>query len=268
MTRVPIVVRVIAVAYLAVLVGAPVALLFQRTFAPGLSAFWHAVGDPQMLAALRLTLEVAAVAVPCNAIFGVGASLLIVRRPSWFTRVLDTVIDVPLAISPIIIGLVLELAYASNGWFGPALARAGWQVMFSFPGVVLASIFVSLPLVTREVVPLLREVGDHQEQTAATLGAGRVRIFWTVTLRSILWAVAYGVTLTFARVIGEYGAVLIVSGNIAFKTQTLTLDIADNFDNFNTYQGFVGATLLAIASIVVLVILGRARHKELLRYEH
>lgn len=190
------------------------------------------------------------------------------RHPSRFTRVLDTVIDVPLAISPIIVGLVLELVYAQDGWFGSALAKFGWKIMFSFPGIVIASIFVSLPMVSRQVIPLLREMGNHQEQTASTLGAGPVRIFFTITMRSITWATAYGVSLTLARVIGEYGAVLIVSGNIALVTQTLTLDIGANFDNFNSYQGFVGAVLLALASIVLLLILGMARHRERKRNDY
>jgi sulfate transport system permease protein len=132
----------------------------------------------------------------------------------------------------------------------------------------MASIFVSLPLVSRQVIPLLRELGNHQEQTASTLGAGPVRIFFTITMRSITWATAYGVSLTLARVIGEYGAVLIVSGNIALVTQTLTLDIGANFENFNNYQGFVGAVLLALASIVLLLVLGVARHRERKRNEY
>jgi sulfate/thiosulfate transport system permease protein len=175
---------------------------------------------------------------------------------------------VPLAISPIIVGLILELAYAEGGWFGTDLARVGFHVIFSFWGIVLASVFVSLPLVSRQVIPILREVGPHQEQTAATLGAGPVRIFRTVTLRSIQWAAAYGVTLSIARVVGEYGAVLIVSGNIAFLTQTLTLDIGYNFDNFSDYQGFVGAVLLATASVAVLALLSVARARERSRSVH
>ena len=260
--------RYIVLVYLAMLIGAPVVFIFQQALAHGTSAFWHALHDPQMDAAMWLTIRVAAIAVPFNVLFGVGASLWIVRRPSWFTHVLDTLIDVPLAISPIIIGLILELAYAQNGWFGAPIAKMGLQIIFSLPGIVMVSALVSLPLVSREVVPLLREIGVHQEQTAATLGASPTRIFFTVTLRSISWATAYGVTLTLARVIGEYGAVLIISGNIAFLTQTLTLDIGSNFDNFNSYQGFVGAVLLATTSILVLLVLGVARGHERRRNEY
>ncbi|MGA2294079.1 MAG: ABC transporter permease subunit [Acidimicrobiales bacterium] len=268
MTRSKLILRSLVLLYIAALVGVPLFFVFQQAFIHGFGAFFSALRDQAMDHAILLTALVAVVAVPLNVIFGVGASLWIVRHPTRFTRVLDTVIDVPLAISPIIVGLVLELVYAQNGWFGSALAKLGWQIMFSFPGIVMASIFVSLPLVSRQVIPLLREIGDHQEQTASTLGAGPLRIFFTITMRSITWATAYGVSLTLARVIGEYGAVLIVSGNIALVTQTLTLDIGANFDNFNNYQGFVGAVLLAMASIVLLLVLGVARHRERKRNEY
>jgi sulfate transport system permease protein len=268
MTRSTLLLRIAVLVYVGVLIGVPLVFVFQQAFVHGLGAFWTALRDQQMDHAIVLTALVALVAVPLNVLFGVGASLWIVRHPTRFSRVLDTVIDVPLAISPIIVGLVLELVYAQGGWFGPLLAKLGWRVMFSFPGIVMASIFVSLPLVSRQVIPLLRELGNHQEQTASTLGAGPVRIFFTITMRSITWATAYGVSLTLARVIGEYGAVLIVSGNIALVTQTLTLDIGANFDNFNNYQGFVGAVLLAMASIVLLLILGVARHRERKRNEY
>jgi sulfate transport system permease protein len=268
MKRSPRWLRVAVLIYVMALIGLPLVFVFQQAFSHGVATFWSALRDQPMDKAIILTAKIAVLAVPLNAMFGIGASLWIVRHPSRVTRVLDTLIDVPLAISPIIVGLVLELAYAQNGWFGPALARLGWRVIFSIPGMVMASVFVSLPLVSRQVIPLLREIGNHQEQTAATLGAGPVRIFLTITMRSITWASAYGVSLTLARVIGEYGAILIVSGNIALVTQTLTLNIGANFDNFNSYQGFVGAVLLSLVSIVVLLILGVARHRERKRHDY
>jgi sulfate transport system permease protein len=268
MKRSPVILRVVVLLYVGALVGLPLVFVFQQALIHGLGTFFKAFGDNQMDTAMLLTAKVALIAVPLNVFFGVGVSLWIVRHPSRLTRVIDALIDIPLAISPIIIGLVLELVYAQNGWFGSALAALGWRIMFSLPGIVMASIFVSLPLVSRQVIPLLREMGDHQEQTAATLGAGPVRIFFTITMRSITWATAYGVSLTLARVIGEYGAVLIVSGNIALVTQTLTLNIGANFDNFNDYQGFVGAAVLAMASIALLLILGVARHRERKRHEY
>src|ERR1017187_9838487 len=268
MTRSPVALRIAVLCYIGVLIGVPLIYVFQQAFIHGFGAFWTALRDQQMDHAIFLTALVALVAAPLNVLFGVGASLWIVRHPSRFTRVLDTIIDVPLAISPIIVGLVLELVYAQGGWFGSLLAKLGWQIMFSFPGIVMASIFVSLPLVSRQVIPLLRELGDHQEQTASTLGASPLRIFFTITLRSITWATAYGVSLTLARVIGEYGAVLIVSGNIGYVTETLTLNIGNNFENFTPYQGFVGAGLLALSSLFVLLVLGLARHRERLRHEY
>jgi sulfate transport system permease protein len=247
--------------YVAALLGVPLVFVFQQAFSHGWAALWAALHDHAMDEAILLTAKVVVLAVPLNVFFGIGASLWIVRHPSRISHVLDVLIDIPLAISPIVVGLILELAYAQNGWFGSTFAKLGWKVMFSLPGIVVASIFVSLPLVSRQVIPLLREIGDHQEQTAATLGAKPTRIFFTITLRSIAWACAYGVTLTLARVIGEYGAVLIVSGNIAMLTQTLTLNIGANFENFNGYQGFVGALLLALVSVLVLVVIGVARHR-------
>jgi len=255
-------------AYIGILVGVPLLFVFQRTLAPGWSACWTALHDSAMDAALWLTVRVVLVAVPLNTAVGVATALWIVRRPSWASRLLDRLLDVPMALSPIIIGLMLELAYAQNGWFGRPLAAVGLQIIFSFPGIVMASMVVSLPLVARQLIPLLHEVGTHQEETAASLGAGPVRIFFTITVRSIQWATAYGVALTLARVLGEYGAVLIVSGNIAFLTQTMTLNIGNNFDNYNAYQGFVGASVLAMMSVIILLVLGFARHRERKRHEH
>ncbi len=268
MKRPPLLLRIGVLCYVGVLVGVPLAFLFQQAFRRGWGAFWTALHDHTMDSALILTAKVAVVAVPLNVLFGVGVSLWIVRHPSRFTRILDRLIDVPLAVSPIIVGLILELTYAQNGWFGSALSALGWRVIFSTPGIVMASAFVSLPLVSRQVIPLLRVIGDHQEQTASTLGASPVRIFCTITLRSIAWAVIYGVTLTLARVIGEYGAVLVVSGNIAVVTQTLTLNIGANFENYNSYQGFVGAVVLALMSVAVLLVLSIARQRERRRSEY
>ncbi len=268
MKKSPLWLRLLVLVYVLGLIGVPLGFVFQRMFAHGWSALVSAFGDPSMRSAMWLTLRVVLVAVPVNTVVGVGVAIWIVRHPSWRTKLIDRVIDVPLAISPIIIGLMLELAYASNGWFGRPEAALGLHIIFSYPGIVLASVFVSLPLVSRQLIPLLREIGDHQEQTAASLGAGPVRIFLTITMRSILWATAYGVSLTTARVLGEYGAVLIVSGNITGLTQTLTLNIGSNFENYNAFQGFVGAGVLATTSVLILLVLGIARHRERKRHEH
>jgi sulfate transport system permease protein len=249
-------------AYIGILIGAPLLLVFQRAFVEGWSAFVTALSAPETLSAIRLTVIVALIATPLNVAFGIAIALVIVRRPSWFTRALNVIIDVPLAISPIIVGLMLELAYASNGWFGTQFAAWGWNVMFSWPGIVLASAVVSLPLVAREVIPVLHDVGTSQEETAATLGASPWQTFRGVTMASIGGAALYGGTLTLARVIGEYGAVLIVSGNVALHTQTLTLNIAENFENYMPQQGFAGSAVLALMSIVVLLTLTALRRRE------
>jgi sulfate transport system permease protein len=262
MRRHSLTLRILVLLYVGALLALPLGFVFEQALMHGWSQFWSALHDSAMDKSIWLTAKVVVVALPLNVLFGVGVSLWIVRHPSKITRAIDVLIDVPLAISPIIVGLILELAYAQNGWFGSTFAALGLKIMFSYPAIVLASVFVSLPLVSRQVIPLLREVGDHQEQTAQTLGAKPARIFFTITLRSITWATAYGVTLTLARVLGEYGAVLIVSGNIALLTQTLTLNIGANFENFNSYQGFVGSLLLALVSVVVLVFLGIARNFE------
>ncbi len=268
MKRRSLTLRILVLCYVGALVALPLGFVFQQAFSRGVSAFVSALSNAEMDSALWLTLRVAVVAVPLNVIFGLGVSLWIVRHPSWLTRIFDTLIDLPLAMSPIIIGLALELAYAQGGWLGRPLGAWGLHIMFTYWAIVVASVFVSLPLVSRQVMPLLRAVGTHQEETAQTLGAGRARIFLTVTMRSIMWAMAYGVTLTIARVIGEYGSVLIVSGNIGFRTETLTLNISNNFDNYTPYQGFIGVSLLSTVSILVLLVLGLARHRERLRHEY
>lgn len=254
-------------AYIGLLIGVPLFLVFQRAFAEGWSAFITAINTAETKSAIRLTVIVALLVTPLNLAFGIAVALAIVRRPTRFSRAMNVVIDVPLALSPIVIGLMLELAYASNGWFGPQLAAVGWQIMFSWPGIAMASAVVSLPLVVREVVPILSELGTSQEATAATLGATRWQIFRTITLPSISSAALYGGTLTLARVIGEYGAVLIVSGNVALHTQTLTLNIAENFENYMPQQGFAGSALLAMLSILVMMALAGLRRRERIFYE-
>ena len=254
--------RIAVFSYVGLLIGVPLFLVFQRAFADGWSAFVAAVTVPETASAIRLTVLVALLVTPLNVAFGVAVAMSIVRRPTRFTRLVNTLIDVPLAISPIVIGLMLELAYASNGWFGQSLARIGWQIMFTWPGIAMASAVVSLPLVVREVIPVLHELGTSQEATAETLGASKWHVFRTVTLPNITSASLYGGTLTLARVIGEYGAVLIVSGNVALHTQTLTLNIAENFENYMPQQGFAGSALLAILSIIVMIALAGLRRRE------
>jgi sulfate transport system permease protein len=255
--------RAAVLTYLALLVGLPVGYLFYNAFSSGFGAFWRAVTQPAAVSALWLSAKIALVVVPVNTVVGIGAALLLARRRFVGRRFLDLTFDVPIAVSPIIIGLALLLAYAPLGsWFGPWLARHGIMAIFSPTGIALASMAVSLPYVLRSVVPVLVEVGETQEAAARTLGAGAWRRFFTITLPAIRWGVLYGVTLTLARTLGEFGAVLVVSGNQS-KTQTMTLWIANEWEqNYNELSSFAGAVVLASISIVVLVVLSILRSRE------
>jgi sulfate transport system permease protein len=255
--------RVVALLYVALLVGLPVGFLFGKAFASGFGSFWHQVTQPGAVGALELSAKVAAIAVPVNAIVGVGAGMLLARRRFVGKRLLDLTFDVPMAVSPLIIGLALFLAYSRIGFIGPWLLSHGIMIAFSVPGVVMATMAVSLPYVLRSIVPVLVEIGESQEQAARTLGAGAWRRLLTITLPAIRWALLYGIALTLARTLGEFGAVLVVSGNIAGKTQTLPLYIYSAWDqNLNDAGAFAGAVVLAAISITVLVVLSILRARE------
>ena len=245
--------RTLALGYLALLLLLPVALVFWRTFENGVAAVIEAITTPAALHAFFLTVEVTAIAVPLNAIFGVLAALALVRgrfRGKWL---FDALIDIPFAVSPVVVGLALMLVFGRTGWFGDELLAAGIQVIFSVPGIVLATIFVSLPFVAREVAPVLQEIGDEQEQAAATLGASTWQTFWRVTLPAIRWGVAYGVVLSTARAIGEFGAVSVVSGKLAGQTETLPLLVEKRFQNFDLAGAYAASALMAAIALVTLV---------------
>jgi sulfate transport system permease protein len=254
--------RFTALAYLAVLLCVPVGLVFWRTFEHGLGVPWHAVTTPDARHAFWLTILIALIAVPANTVFGVVLALAIVRKPFPGKGLVNAVVDLPLALSPIVVGLSLLLLYGRLGWFGPALARHGIQIVFALPGMILATIFISLPFVVREVVPVLREIGTEQEQAAATLGASGFQTFRRITLPAIRWAVAYGVVLTTARCLGEFGAVSVVSGRLAGKTDTLTLYVQAQFENFNVTGAYAASVLLAVIAIATLVAMNVFRPKE------
>jgi sulfate/thiosulfate transport system permease protein len=245
--------RVLALGYLAVLLLVPVGLIFYRTFEKGLGFLIDSISTPAAIHALFLTLEVAAITVPLNAAFGVLAALALVRGRFPGKRLLDALIDLPFAISPIVIGLSLLLLYGRTGWFGPALADAGIQIVFSVPGIVLATVFVSMPFVVREVAPVLAEIGEEQEQAAATLGANGWQTFWRITLPAIRWGLAYGIVLSTARAIGEFGAVSVVSGKIAGETDTLTLLVEQRFQNFDLAGAYAASALLAVIALGTLL---------------
>ena len=243
--------RGIALAYLGVVLLLPVGLILWQANGEGWGNLLDAMTTPEALAAMKLTLISVAIAVPLNTIFGVGCALLLVRKDFRGKGLLNAVIDLPFALSPVVIGLALLLVYGNEGWFGSWLVENGIQIVASTPGIVMACMFVSLPFVVREVMPVLREVGTEQEEAASTLGAGFWQTFWRVTLPSIRWGVGYGVVLTTARVLGEFGAVSVISGSLA-ENRTLPLYVEAAFRNFDT-AGFLGATIvLAVIAFIAL----------------
>jgi sulfate/thiosulfate transport system permease protein len=254
--------RFVALAYLALLLALPVAMIFYRTFEHGLSAVWAAASAPNAEHAFWLSIELVAIAVPLNTVFGIGIALALERgrfRGRWL---LGLLIDLPFAISPVVVGLALVLVYGRTGWFGDWLATHGIQVIFSVPGMVLATAFVSLPFVARETIPVLRELGIEAEQAAATLGANAWQTFRRITLPAIRWGVVYGVVLTTARALGEFGAVSVVSGRIEGQTQSLPLYVQDRFENFDptgAYTAAVILALLAFATLLAMNLLTRSR---------
>src|SRR5436190_22215459 len=246
-------VRTVALGYLALLLLAPVAMIFYRTFEHGLGPVWDAVSAPNAQKAFWLSIEVVLIAVPLNTVFGIGMALLLERGRFKGKALLGMLIDVPFAISPVVVGLALVLVYGKTGWLGDWLTEHGIQVIFSVPGIVLATAVVSLPFVARETIPVLHELGTDAEQAAATLGASGWQTFWRVTLPGIRWGVVYGVVLTTARALGEFGAVSVVSGRIQGQTQTLPLYVQDRFENFDITGAYVASLVLALLALGTLL---------------
>jgi sulfate transport system permease protein len=254
--------RVLALGYLALLLLVPVGLIFYRTFEHGVGAVWESITTPAAIHAFQLTLEVTAIAVPLNTVFGIVMAMALARGEWRGKGLVNALIDLPFAVSPVVIGLSLILVYGIDGWLGGALADLGIQVIFSLPGIVLATIFVSLPFVVREVTPVLREIGDEQEQAAATLGASRWQTFSRITLPAIRYGIAYGVVLSMARAIGEFGAVSVVSGKIAGETDTLTLLVENRYQNFDVAGAYAASALLALIALATLLLMLRLRPRK------
>jgi sulfate/thiosulfate transport system permease protein len=246
--------RAAALGYLAIVLVVPLSMIVYHTFEDGLAPVWDALTDPAFVHALQLTLVTVAIAVPANTIFGVACAMALVRRTSnrgsWF---FNSAIGLPLALSPVVVGLSLVLVYGQDGWLGGWLVENGIQVIFSTPGIVLATIFVTLPFVVREVTPVLREVGTEQDEAAWTLGATPAQTFWRITLPAIRWGVAYGVVLTTARALGEYGAVAVVSGRLAGQTETLTIHVDEQYLRFEEVAAYTTALVLALLAVLTLV---------------
>ena len=238
--------RSTALAYLAALVIVPVGMVFYRAFEDGAAAAWEAVTTPQAQHAFYLTVLIAAIAVPLNAVFGVITAILMTRNEFPGKRLLNAIVDLPFAVSPVVIGLALILVWGRDGWF------AMTTVIFSVPGMVLATIFISLPFVVREVIPVLEEEGDEQELAASTLGGNAWQVFRRITLPTIRYGLAYGIVLSTARALGEFGAVSAVSGRISGRTETMTLYVEDRFQSFDLAGAFAASVVLALLAIAVL----------------
>ncbi len=254
--------RSIAIGYLGLLLALPVGLVFYRAFEHGLNSFWEAISTPEALHALWLTCLMVLIAVPLNTLFGVLCAMVLVRQQFRGKALLNAAVDLPFAVSPVVIGLALILVYGRKGWIGDWLIDNGIRVIFSTPGMVLASIFVSLPFVVREVVPVLREIGTEQEQAAEVLGASPVQTFVRITLPAIRWGVAYGVVLTTARVLGEFGAVSIVSGKLSGQTETLPLFVENQFQRFDLAGAYAASVVLAALALGTLLFMNLLRPKE------
>src|SRR5437870_13276444 len=249
-------VRFASLGYLAVLLVAPVGYVFWKTFQHGFGPAWHAVTTPDAVHALKVTLILTAIAVPANTIFGVLSALAIVRHRFPGAGIFNAVVDLPLALSPVVVGLALLLLYGRSGWLG------GHHVVFALPGMALATMFVSLPFVVREVVPVLREIGTEQDQAASTLGASALQTFRRVTWPAIRWATAYGVVLTTARALGEFGAGSVVPGRLAGQTESLTLYVHDRYQSFDNTGAHAAAVLLALLALATLLLLTRLKPNE------
>jgi sulfate transport system permease protein len=254
--------RGFALGYLGLIVLVPLGYVTYHTFATGAGQAWAALKDPNTLHAFQITLIAVAIAVPLNTVFGIACGLAVVRRRFPGKGIVNAFVDLPLALSPVVVGVALYILYGRSGWFGPFLTRHGFQVLFALPSIVLATIFVSVPFVAREVIPTLREIGSDQEQAAHTLGASGWQTFWRVTLPSIRWAVIYGVATTAARCLGEYGSVAIVSGAVEGKTETATLRVGDYYQNFDLPGAYAVSLLLAALAICILVGMSMIRPRE------
>nr|WP_090343225.1 sulfate ABC transporter permease subunit CysW [Mycolicibacterium malmesburyense]CRL74144.1 sulfate ABC transporter permease [Mycolicibacterium malmesburyense] len=245
--------RYLALAYVIVLVIVPVGLILWRTFSPGIGAFVESIRTPAAISALNLSLLVVAIVVPLNVLFGVPTALVLARNKFRGKSALQAVVDLPFAVSPVVVGVALILLWGSAGLFGFVENNLGFKIIFGFPGIVLASVFVTVPFVIREVEPVLHELGTDQEEAAATLGSQWWQTFWRITLPSIRWGLTYGVVLTIARTLGEYGAVLMVSSNLPGSSQTLTLLVSDRYGRGAEYGAYAVSTLLMSVAVVVLI---------------
>jgi sulfate transport system permease protein len=243
-----------ALVFVAVFLVFPVAVVFTEAFRNGAGAFVAGITDPDALSAIRLTVLVAAIAVPANILFGVAAAWAIAKYEFRGKTVLITLIDLPFSVSPVIAGLIYVIMFGSHGYFGPWLKEHGIEIIFAIPGIVLATIFVTFPFVARELIPLMQDQGRQDEEAAISLGAGGLQTFWRVTLPNIKWGLLYGVLLCNARAMGEFGAVSVVSGHIRGLTNTMPLHIEILYNDYQWVAAFAVASLLVLLAFVTLII--------------
>ena len=255
--------RVVALTYVLGLLALPVLVILYRTFEPGIGTFLESVRTPAAISAFNLSLTIVAIVVPLNVLFGVVTALALVRWRVPGRGLIQAVVDLPFAVSPIVVGVSLIMLWGVSGWFGGLEGSTGVKVIFGLPGMVLATLFVTLPFVVREVEPVLHEIGTEQEQAASTLGASGWQTFWRITLPAIRWGLTYGIVLTVARALGEFGAVIMVSSGFPGVSQTLTLLVHSRYlDDHNTYGAYAAATVLmalAIATLLLMTLLDRKR---------
>lgn len=251
----------IALLFLALFLVLPLFIVFSEAFARGAELYWASISEPAALHAIKLTLIAAAIAVPCNVIFGLAASWAIAKFQFKGRQLLITLIDLPIAVSPVIVGLSLMLIFGARGYLGDWLMDHDVRIMFAVPGIVLATIFITFPFVARELIPLMQEQGREQEEAALTLGANGWQTFFRVTLPSVKWALLYGVILANARAMGEFGAVSVVSGKIREQTNTMPLHIEILYNEYQFAAAFAVSSLLALLALVTLLL------KSLLEYK-
>ena len=245
---------VVAISFIALLLLLPLALVFKEAFAQGAAAFWASITEPDALAAVRLSLIAAAIAVPLNSLFGVAAAWSIAKFDFPGKTFLVTLIDLPFSVSPVVSGLIYVLVFGMQGWFGPWLGGHDIHILFALPGIVLTTIFVTFPFVARELIPLMTDQGRDEEEAAATLGASGLGTFLRVTLPNIKWGLLYSVLLCNARALGEFGAVSVVSGHIRGQTNTMPLHVELLYNNYDYVGAFSVAALLAMLALVTLVL--------------
>lgn len=252
----------VALGYMALFILLPLLVVFVTAFNKGVGVYFKSLGDPNALSAIYLTVLTALIAVPLNVIFGIAASWAIAKFDFWGKNFLITLIDLPLSVSPVISGLIYVLLFGAQGAWGPWLMEHGIKIIFAPPAIILATIFVTFPMVARELIPVMKAQGNEEEEAAITLGASGFKTFWYVTLPNIKWGLLYGVILCNARAMGEFGAVSVVSGHIRGQTNTLPLHIEILYNEYNFTAAFAAASLLALLALVTLFL------KSIIEFKH